>query len=365
MRRNDLRMRPRDDEKASKKRSPTKRRKRRPGLLKQTKRQRKPKGEKRQFDLAASVGLPKILRRKTVRRQQASPAREQTVRSVRDRKRRVKFQPFTSMTFNIRQVVASARILSFSLLLLSIYAIWLIGNNPRFYLSRIDIEGATIIQKSEIKRASNAFGTHIFAVEPAVSAELIQQLPGVLTARVDLVWPDRLHITIEEEIPVLNWQENGRDFWVNASGTLIPAFGRDMSLLTIVANVPPVLTQQTAGIEHDENGDLVEGAPPKLTYLDFVPLSVIETALGLKQEMPDIDHLEYSLTAGLQFQDTRGWTAKFGSSGDLAAKLNIYEAVVSNTQARGIVPEYINVAQPTKPVFKPLSGYTPPVQIEG
>ncbi|HFC11473.1 MAG TPA: FtsQ-type POTRA domain-containing protein, partial [Anaerolineae bacterium] len=234
MRRNEPTMRPRG-EKSSRKRSPIKRRKRKPGLLKQPK--RSAKGSKRRVNNTVAGWLPQVLTRTKGGKQQT---RREPLRSIQDRKWRVKLRPLTSTTLNIRRALGSVRILSFSLLLLSVYAIWLIGNNPRFYLSRIEVEGATILQRGEIERASGVVGTHIFAIEPAVSAEQIQQMPGVLSAQVDLVWPDKLHITIEEETPILNWRENGRDYWVNASGTLIPAFGQDMNLLTIVANLPIV-----------------------------------------------------------------------------------------------------------------------------
>lgn len=369
-----------------------KRRKRRPGLQKQTKLKRG-KSEKRRFDFAGSINLPGLLQRDTrpkQRQTQAAPApstrrksnRKGVVQAMQERKRRMELRPMSGPNASVREIVQSARLISFALLVLCIYAIWQIGNNPRFYLSRIEIDGATILQPGDIVSSSGAYGTHVFAIKPDLAAAQVNAMPGVKSAQVDLVWPDRLHITIEEEEPVLNWRENGRDYWVNASGNLIPAFGQDMSLLTVVADVPPfdpgrytelvldadgILTQveyDTSGkpiaTYFDEEGEELEIEPLKMTYLDFVPDAVTAMALNLKQERPEIEQLIYSPASGLQFWDSRGWIAKFGAGDDLVTKVNVYEAIVSNMQARGIVPEYVSVVHPTKPVFKPISGYTPP-----
>ena len=360
----------------SKTAKPAKRRKKRkPGLLKQPK--RKPVREKRSFGFAGALGFPKLIpggrkdagQQQGVERAQAAGrgagrsrlTREgRTPQSVTDRRRRNNWRSVTATTWSIRKFVGSARMLSLSLLICSLVALYLIGENPRFYLSRIDIEGASIIQRSEVVQASRISGTHVFAVEPDLVAEAVGNMPGIVAAQVDLNWPDRLHITIEEDTPILNWRENGRDFWVNREGTLVPAFGQDMNLLTVVANVPSPVQPLP---EFDDEGNEIPVAP-KLTYLDFVPANLIETALQLDRKLPEIEQLTYAPQTGLQFRDGRGWTAMFGSDGDLVVKLAVYDSIVENLQVRGIVPEYINVAYPQKPVFKPLSGYEAPTEPE-
>ena len=233
MAREKITLRPRADNSKAKRRPAKKRKKRKPGLLKQPKR----KIDRQRLDIAATVGLPRLVSREKRERQRSRAKR--MPQSVKARKRRTTWKPVTTATGVVRRIAASTRLISGALLLLTIYALYLIGNNPRFYMSRIVVDGASILQRDEVIFASGTRGQHIFAIEPAVAAEAISNMPGVVAAQVDLEWPDSLHITIEEDTPVLNWRENGRNYWVNTDGAIIPAFGQDMNLLTIDAQVPP------------------------------------------------------------------------------------------------------------------------------
>ena len=125
---------------------------------------------------------------------------------------------------------------------------------------------------------------------------------------------------------------------------------------------PPLLPTEP---EVDEDGNPILAEPQITTYLDFVPTELIETAQWLKQERPDISHLTFTPSEGLQFTSPDGWVAKFGTGGDLMVKMTVYEAIADNLRSRGITAEYINVVHPEKPVFRPISGYTPPPDAEG
>ncbi len=331
------------------KRTTKKAKKRKPGLQKQPRR----KASKQRVDSAAAVGSPSLTSSKDRNRKR----KKRMSQSVKARKRRNTFKPVFNVSDWMNSLFLSSRLVSAILLVMTIYALVMIGRNPRFYLSRIEIDGATILHRDEVIYASGVVGQHIFSVEPAIVADNVRSSPGILSAQVDLQWPDRLYISIVEDKPVLNWRENGRNYWVNTEGAIIPAFGQDMNLLTIESQVPQRAAAQVAinpvsGAAAEES----ETVSRVNTYLDFVPQELIETAAWLKEQRPEITQLTYTPTDGLQFVAEEGWVAKFGIGGSLMTKMSVYEAIADDLQARGIGVDYINVAHPAKPVYRPKAG---------
>ncbi len=355
MQRNNIKRENSAEEMKARKQTSIKQKKRKPGLQKQPKR----KGKKQQVNRAGAGGSTKLVDSKKQSRQR----KKRMSQSVKARKRRTTFKPVFNFTDLLSNLFTSSRLVSGILLGLTIYVLILIGTNPRFYMSRIEIEGTTILHRDEVINSSGVVGEHIFSIEPAVVAENVKQTPGVLAAQVDLQWPDKLNIAVVEDKPVLNWRENGRQYWVNTEGAIIPAFGQDMNLLTIESIVPlkrpsvPAFGALTSDDDEDET-TVDRGVS---TYLEFVPSELIETAQWLKEERPEITQLTYTPADGLQFETSEGWVAKFGVGGSLVKKMSVYEAIAEDLRERGIGAEYINVAHPDKPVFRPISGYTPKV----
>ncbi|MGB1250145.1 MAG: cell division protein FtsQ/DivIB, partial [Candidatus Promineifilaceae bacterium] len=232
------------------------------------------------------------------------------------------------------------------------FALYMIGVNPRFYLNNISIEGADIIESSAILQASGLQGAHIFAIEPDVAATLINAIPGVLSAQVELRWPDDMDIIIKEDTPVITWNEAGQEYWVNADGALVPAFGQSFDLMKIIAEVPAAaapLIIETSNPEQDQE----DNGP--VTYYRFVPHEVMDGAIQLQTLLPELAVLTYKPSGGLHYLDPQGWTAKFGT-GDMHVKVATYHAMVAMLNEQGVRPEYIDVSIAAKPVYKPAFG---------
>lgn len=251
---------------------------------------------------------------------------------------------------NVKTFISSARFYSFLLLVGCMYALYLVGTNQHFYLNNVSIEGVSALGATDILDASGLRGAHIFAIEPTEAADAIGLLPGVISAEVSVNWPNDVTIVIEEDTPVLLWNEAGRDFWVTKSGTLVPAFNNTVDLLRVKAVVPAVAQEAdlTASPE-------VDNAPPPLTYLDFVPQEVIAGVSSLQELYPSITEMEFAPSGGLRFSDERGWLAKFGTGEDILRKHTIYEEIANYVQREGIAIEYINVSVVENPVFKPIA----------
>jgi cell division septal protein FtsQ len=228
----------------------------------------------------------------------------------------------------LKPIVLSSRWLSGALAALAIYALVVIGQEERFHLTAIPVEGAVSIPPSEVVAASGLAGSHIFAVDPVTAATAIGELPGVISATVRLAWPNEVRISLTEDSPIAIWEQGGQQFWINDDGRLLPARVNTTGLLHIQA----------------ESADT-------LADLDYLPPEVLNGALQLRQLRPNIDRLGYRASDGLSYQDGRGWEVFFGSGTDMAQKLIVYETVVADLMARGLDPVYVSVSNQEKPYY--------------
>lgn len=324
-------------------------------------RKQKPLRRQRGLLEAATAALqPRLAQRS--RPTTAAPQAAPLPPSAQRRRVRNNLLPVRNFTFNVRAMIMSPRWYSAVLLGLCVYALVLIGTNRRFYLDAIDVQGVRVLPAAEVIGASGAFGAHVFAINPDDVAQQIGALPGVRSVQVELRWPDALTIVVEEDAPLLKWQENGQLLWVNADGALIPAAQRDLDLLLIEADLPPAPADNCRDAAADAAADAeaaADVAPARpATYLCFVPPAVIDAALALRVARPELTTLTYSQIGGLRFQEAGGWTVYVGTGDDddVRAKLAVYDALLASLQARGITPEYINVSYLDKPVYKPLGG---------
>ncbi len=235
----------------------------------------------------------------------------------------------------------STRWISLALLSLCIYALYLAGMNEDFYLTRIPVEGTISISASEIVSNSGLAGIHIFAADPNAAANRIAEIPGVISAAVTLEWPNLVHIQVQEDSPIAVWIEGSNQYWITKNGRLIPARSQTLGLLLIESEQPPKLTEEAAGTT-----DAV-----RQPDMAFVPKSVMEGALQLRQLRPNIEKLFYRPSNGLSFQDGRGWRVYFGSGTDMQQKLVVYETIVDTLLEQGLTPVYVSVSNQEKPYY--------------
>ena len=52
---------------------------------------------------------------------------------------------------------------------------------------------------------------------------------------------------------------------------------------------------------------------------------------------------------GWEYVDERGWTAYFGTTGDMVMKIRLYEAVAGSLLAQGITASLVSVEDPAVP----------------
>jgi hypothetical protein len=259
-------------------------------------------------------------------------------------------------TSGIKQVVLSARWLSLALLLLMVFSIYVAGQSEDFYLTDIPVIGTSSIPAWEIVEASRLGGMHIFAANPAKAAEAVTKVPGVVSASVQLEWPNVVTIQIEEDSPVAIWVEGEHQYWVTREGDFIPARSAAPGLLQIDSKVPKaaavtaVLAANSEGVGGEGGTETAVSTTPA-AQAQFIPQDVLVGALQLQQLRPNIGKLSFEPGNGLSYQDGRGWTAYFGSGNDMAQKLVVYEKIVEELTAQGVTPVYISVSNQERPYY--------------
>lgn len=230
-------------------------------------------------------------------------------------------------------LVSSPRWVSFVILLATAGTLYFVGANRTYYVTQVEVEGAATLSHKAIIEASRVQGMHIFWLNPTEAAHSVSEIPSILAATVEITWPGVATITVSERAPVLVWDQAGDRFWVDAEGRLMQARHEATGLIQI-------LSQQ----------------PDKLYVGDRVPLDVMAGALQLRQERPNIESLFYESGNGLSYEDGRNWRAYFGSGLDMNQKLSVYEALVTDLQARGLQPKYISVINKDKPFYLAAGG---------
>lgn len=228
----------------------------------------------------------------------------------------------------IKKLVTSARWISLALLSVCIWAFVMVGQEERFYLTTIPVTGNQTISSSDVVSKSGLAGIHIFGADPNDAAERINQISGVISATVMLEWPNKVDIQIAEDSPIALWEQNGKRYWINENGLLIPSRSERPGLLVIRAEVRGPVEEQT-----------------------YVAQDVLDGALKLRDLRPNIDQLYFDPGVGLSYQDGRGWRAYFGSGPDMEQKLVVYETIVEDLLSRAVTPAYISVRNQVKPYY--------------
>ncbi|MBN1318923.1 MAG: FtsQ-type POTRA domain-containing protein [Anaerolineales bacterium] len=223
----------------------------------------------------------------------------------------------------------SPRWISCIILLLVGGSFFLVGYDHSFVISGVQVAGATTLSEEAVIEASGMENVHILWVDPFTTASNVAAMPNVLTATVEIAWPNQALITVSEREPVLVWDQAGDRFWVDATGQLMQARQYKSELLLILSQEPE---------------DLNPG--------DRIGRTILEGALQLQNLRPNINVLYYKSDTGLSYLDGRNWEAFFGVGTDMNQKLVVYESLVYELMARDLQPKYISVINKEKPFYR-------------
>ncbi len=116
----------------------------------------------------------------------------------------------------------------------------------------VEIGGVAGQRAADVEKAvHDAAGRSLFAAEPRVIKQQIEQIDWVQNVRVARLWPNKLVVAVERREAVARWRVEGRTLTIDAAGRPIAATpGKDDGLpLLIGAGAGPAASPALAALE--------------------------------------------------------------------------------------------------------------------
>ena len=106
--------------------------------------------------------------------------------------------------------------------------LWWAMRNPAFAFAQITVDGDTRHHSAASLRASVAprLEGNFFTMDLAAAQSAFQSAPWVRRAQVQREFPNRLHVTLQEHVPVALWGA-GESHMINTHGEVFEAGGDD------------------------------------------------------------------------------------------------------------------------------------------
>lgn len=224
----------------------------------------------------------------------------------------------------LRAIRSGARVPAMILLGIAVWGLMTIYTSPDFQVSRPEVTGIEYLSPSRIRTIVGVTGHSIFDVDPAQILGILESLPEIQSAQVEVQWPNKVMIQVEERQPVLAWNDGGQSWLLSADG--LAFYMRDsIPGLVYVHSLTPVL-------------DLDEPLKPALGKEKIK--AAYDLSLLLNMESP----LLYDQRYGFGFRDDRGWMAYFGTSGDMVIKFRIYSEIAEKLAREGYPATLVSLA---------------------
>src|SRR3990172_10592992 len=229
--------------------------------------------------------------------------------------------------------------LTFNARTLAIALALICGAGMLFFLSGAVFEaGAPTVRANlylpaeMVAGASGVEGENVFSLSPLeVNRALVGANPGVRQVRMNIGWPNRVTLTVEERVPILAWQQGATRYWVDAEGVFFVAPGDRAGLVAV---------------------DVPEAGPEvRLNSQPSVDPQVVSGALQLMAAFPEMAPVVYDARRGLGLHDPRGWAVYFGTAADIGRKADLYQRVISGILARGVTPRWVSVEDLRQPYY--------------
>lgn len=209
-----------------------------------------------------------------------------------------------------------------------------------FFVYEAQITGTHHTQPSLVYETAGIHEQNIFWIKPRDVARNIVGLPGVKSVRVRCTLPANVTIELVEREPIVLWRSiaQGRDFWLDEEGLVLPHHGDPSAASTVFV------------VDYSDR-QLEEGA-----HLE--PAGLVDSVLQLTAEMPQARLFFYSADRGLSYhqqEDGGQWTVYVGTSDSLPRKIQAVGVISEYLRTNGIRASYIDVRWPDRPVYG-LSG---------
>lgn len=234
----------------------------------------------------------------------------------------------------------SWQIVSAALTLFLLVILYLIWTAPMFRVQDVEISGLNRISKKEITVELDLEDESIFSINPDKVQEEIQKLfPEFSYVKLSVSLPNKVHLTVQERIPMLVWKQEGRTLLIDADGYAFPVRGQATDLPKIIIqakNAPAGIS-----LESFENQSA-----------SFITAETVSGILSLSAVLPEGAILVYDQEHGLGWKDKRGWDVYFGKIENIGLKMKIYETLIKKLKKEDLKPVLISVEYVHAPYYR-------------
>lgn len=214
------------------------------------------------------------------------------------------------------QIQVGWRMLSVLLSVGLIALLYLLWTAPLFKVDTVNFQGLQRIRAKEISTELDIEDQPIFAVDPQLIREkLMAQFPEFRSVEVNLQFPNKVYIRVDERKPLFIWKLGDRTLLVDAEGYAFPVRGEESNLPKLVIEAQDFPSPIAPDLQNDFQ-------QPQL------PVDLVSGILSISALVPDGAILFYDGERGLGWRDPRGWTVYVGALKDISLKMKIYELMV-------------------------------------
>ena len=240
---------------------------------------------------------------------------------------------FTSRSLKWRLVSGTLSVALMALL----YLAW---NSDFFRITAPRVSGNVRNSADEIVATLGTSGESSFMLVPAeLERRLRLNFPEIISARIQVAFPNSLSIQVVERTPVIAWQQGNAYTWVDDNGVAFRPQGTMDSLIAVSAREAPP-----------------RGLPSQSDPLAPIPFLTTNMVRMIKELAPDVPPgatMVYDPKYGLGWTDTRGWQVFFGmDNSNLSTKLQVYQALVTSLTAKGVTPALISIQYASAPYYR-------------
>lgn len=236
--------------------------------------------------------------------------------------------------------LSSSRLVSGLMILSLAILIFFIWTSPSFSVIDLEITGNNRVNSDLISIYSDMVGKSIVtAIPEQIELNLHAGFPEFKHILVNVRFPNRILIEVEERIPVISWLQDDVITWIDREGVAFMPRGEAGNLVQVTALGPPISS--------------VIDSPAPTYEQSFISPKVVQAILNLAPFVPSGMVLFFDPKYGIGWQDPHGWVVHVGlNTENLQMKLSIYQSLIERLQSQNIQPSLINMEYLNAPYYK-------------
>jgi len=235
------------------------------------------------------------------------------------------------------------RVISGAVFLLSLAVIISFTNLNSFKVNAIRLKGNNRLTAEIILSDIDILGKSIIKIVPRdLQAKIEQRFPSIKSASLSVGLPASVNLEIIEREPVILWQQDSEEYWIDAEGVSFPIFGEaELASSVFASGNPPPSEVEITSEETSETDARIALLTPTLT--NTTP-EFVAAVLSIIDYVPPETALQFDPNFGLGWRDPRGWVVYFGRGSDnIDTKLAQYQTITRVLEQKNISPALISL----------------------